>query len=111
MPSRIVPRAYILGTLALTLIYLVVNVGYVFSLSLPEMAGETRIAEKAMTTLIGPFGATFMAAVVVISTLGCNVAGMLAMSRACYAMALTACSSGPSPPCIRATARRTSPSQ
>lgn len=85
--SRIVPRAYILGTLALTLIYLVVNVGYVFSLSLPEMAGETRIAEKAMTTLIGPFGATFMAAVVVISTLGCNVAGVLAMSRACYAMA------------------------
>ena len=41
-----------------------------------------------MTTLIGPFGATFIAAVVVISTLGCNVAGTLAMSRACYAMAV-----------------------
>jgi APA family basic amino acid/polyamine antiporter len=86
--GRIVPRAYILGTLALTLIYLAVNVGYVFSLSLSEMAGETRIAEKAMTTLIGSFGATFIAAVVVISTLGCNVAGVLAMSRACYAMAV-----------------------
>ncbi len=86
--ARIVPRAYILGTLALTLIYVVVNVGYVFSLTLGEMAGETRIAEKAMTTLIGPFGATFIAAVVVISTLGCNVAGTLAMSRACYAMAV-----------------------
>ena len=86
--ARVVPRAYILGTLALTLIYVAVNVGYVFSLSLPEMAGETRIAEKAMTALIGPFGATFIAAVVVISTLGCNVAGTLAMSRACYAMAL-----------------------
>ncbi len=86
--ARIVPRAYILGTLALTVIYLVVNVGYIFSLSLPQMAGETRIAEKAMTTLVGPSGASFIAAVVVVSTLGCNVAGVLAMSRACYAMAL-----------------------
>ena len=32
--ARIVPRAYILGTLALTVIYLAVNVGYIFSLTL-----------------------------------------------------------------------------
>ena len=86
--ARIIPRAYVLGTFALTAIYLVVNVGYVFSLSLSQMAGETRIAEKAMTMLVGPSGASFIAAVVVVSTLGCNVAGVLAMSRACYAMAL-----------------------
>lgn len=86
--ARVVPRAYVLGTFALTAIYLVVNVGYIFSLSLAQMAGETRIAEKAMTTLVGPSGASFIAAVVVVSTLGCNVAGVLAMSRACYAMAL-----------------------
>jgi APA family basic amino acid/polyamine antiporter len=84
---RVLPRAYILGTLALTAIYLIVNVGYVFTLSLPEMAGETRIAEKAMTVLIGGAGASFIAAVVVVSTLGCNVAGTIAMSRACFAMA------------------------
>lgn len=86
--ARAIPRAYVLGTFALTAIYLVVNVGYIFSLSLSQMAGETRIAEKAMTTLVGPSGASFIAAVVVVSTLGCNVAGVLAMSRACYAMAL-----------------------
>ena len=85
--ARVVPRAYLLGTVSLTVIYLAVNVGYVFALSLPAMAGETRIAEKAMTALVGPAGATFIAAVVVISTLGCNVAGTLAMSRACFAMA------------------------
>lgn len=86
-PARVVPRAYVLGTVALTAIYLAVNVGYVFTLSLSEMAGETRIAERAMIALVGPAGASFMAAVVVISTLGCNVAGTLAMSRACFAMA------------------------
>lgn len=86
-PARVVPRAYFYGTLGLTLIYVVVNVGYIFALSLPEMAGETRVAERAMTALVGPSGAAFIAAVVVVSTLGCNVAGTLAMSRACYAMA------------------------
>jgi len=84
---RVLPRAYILGTLALMAIYLIVNVGYVYTLSLADMAGETRIAEKAMTALIGPAGASFIAAVVVVSTLGCNVAGTIAMSRACFAMA------------------------
>ena len=86
-PARIVPRAYMLGTLGLTLIYLAVNVGYILALPMEAMSGETRIAERAMTALVGPSGATFMAAVVVVSTLGCNVAGTLAMSRACYAMA------------------------
>ena len=85
--ARVVPKAYVFGTMALTAIYLAVNVGYVFTLSLPEMAGETRIAEKAMTVLLGQAGASFIAAVVVVSTLGCNVAGTLAMSRACFAMA------------------------
>ena len=85
--ARVVPRAYVYGTLGLTVIYLAVNVGYVYSLSLADMAGETRIAETAMTALVGPAGAAFIAGVVVISTLGCNVAGTLAMSRACYAMA------------------------
>jgi APA family basic amino acid/polyamine antiporter len=85
--ARVVPKAYVFGTTALTVVYLAVNVGYVFTLSLPEMAGETRIAEKAMTALLGQAGASFIAAVVVISTLGCNVAGTLAMSRACFAMA------------------------
>ena len=85
--GRVIPRAYIAGTLALTGIYLAVNLGYVYALPLSAMAGQTRIAETAMTALIGPAGATFIAAVVVVSTLGCNVAGTIAMSRACYAMA------------------------
>ena len=48
----------------------------------------TRIAEKAVSTLIGPSGAAFIAATVVISTFGCNAAGMLGGSRVLFAMAL-----------------------
>ncbi len=85
--ARVVPRALILGTAALTAIYLLVNIGYVLALTVPEMAGETRVAEKAMSALMGETGARFIAATVVISTLGCNVAGTLGMSRSCFAMA------------------------
>jgi APA family basic amino acid/polyamine antiporter len=85
--ARNVPRALILGTLAITAIYVSVNVAYVLSLSVEEMTGVTRIAEKAVTALVGPMGASLVAASVVVSTFGCNVAGVIASSRVCFAMA------------------------
>jgi APA family basic amino acid/polyamine antiporter len=85
--ARTVPRALIMGTLALTAIYVSVNLAYVLSLTVEEMTGVTRIAEKAVTTLVGPVGAALVAASVVISTFGCNVAGVIASSRVCFAMA------------------------
>ena len=51
------------------------------------MKGVTRIAEKAASALVGPSGATFIALTVVISTFGCNAAGLLAGSRVLFAMA------------------------
>jgi len=50
--------------------------------------GVTRIAEKAASALMGPFGATLMALTVVVSTLGCNAAGLLGGSRVLFAMGL-----------------------
>lgn len=85
--ARTVPRALILGTMALTVIYLAVNLAYFYSLSLDEMSGVTRIAERAVSTLVGPIGAALVAGSVVISTFGCNVAGVIASSRVCFAMA------------------------
>ena len=51
------------------------------------MSGVTRIAERAVTALVGPAGAALVAASVVVSTFGCNVAGVIASSRTCFAMA------------------------
>ena len=85
--ARTVPRALIYGTIALTTIYVSVNLAYVFALTLEEMSGVTRIAEKAVTALVGPGGAALVAATVVVSTFGCNVAGVIASSRTCFAMA------------------------
>ncbi len=84
---RNVPRALIYGTLALTALYVSVNLAYFYTLTLEEMSGVTRIAEKVVTALVGPAGAAFVAGTVVISTFGCNVAGVIASSRTCFAMA------------------------
>ncbi len=85
--ARTVPRALILGTLSLMTIYVAVNLAYVFTLSVEEMSGVLRIAEKMVTVLVGPIGAALVAASVVISTFGCNVAAVISSSRTCFAMA------------------------
>ncbi|MEZ5285979.1 MAG: amino acid permease [Vicinamibacterales bacterium] len=85
--ARNVPRALIFGTLILTTIYVAVNLAYAAALSVEEMAGVVRIAERAVTALVGPVGAGLVAGSVVVSTFGCNVAGIIASSRTCFAMA------------------------
>ncbi|MEP7071151.1 MAG: amino acid permease, partial [Verrucomicrobiota bacterium] len=84
---RTIPRALILGILAIAAIYLSVNVAYMLALPLDEIRGVERIAAKAMTALIGNSGARLVAGIVVLSTLACNAAAVIGVSRACYAMA------------------------
>ena len=86
-PQRNLPRALFGGILLLTTIYVVVNVAYMYALTLDEMKGTTRIAERAATALIGPVGATFIAVTVLISTFGNNAAAILGGSRLLFAMA------------------------
>jgi APA family basic amino acid/polyamine antiporter len=84
---RTVPIAFVIGIVTLVVIYLTVNLSYMLALPLGEIQGVERIAEKAVTALIGASGARLVAATVVVSTLGCNAAAVIGMSRTCYAMA------------------------
>lgn len=86
-PQRNIPRALVGGLVLLTTIYVVVNLAYLYALSIDEMKGTARIAELAATTLVGPGGATFVALTVVVSTFGNNAAAILAGSRLLFAMA------------------------
>lgn len=86
-PHRNVPRALIGGLLVLTTVYFVVNVAYFFALTMEEMRGVKRVAERAATALVGPRGATFIALTVVVSTFGNNVAALLGGSRLLFGMA------------------------
>ncbi len=86
-PGRTLPRALIVGILSVTAIYLAVNVAYFYALPMSEIRGTLRIAERAATATVGPWGATMVALTVLVSTLGANAAILLTSSRLLYAMA------------------------
>jgi APA family basic amino acid/polyamine antiporter len=85
-PGRTIPRALVLGTSGLTVLYLLINVGYMYSLRIEEMQGVARIAELSVSALVGTAGAGLVALGVMVSTFGCNAASVLPTSRVCYAM-------------------------
>jgi APA family basic amino acid/polyamine antiporter len=86
-PTRNVPLALVLGTLALMAVYVAANLAYAYALSVEEMVGVERIAERAVGTLAGPAAGGLVAGTVAVSTFGCNAAAVIAMSRMSYAMA------------------------
>ncbi|HYN09208.1 MAG TPA: amino acid permease [Vicinamibacterales bacterium] len=87
-PARTLPRALTIGIVAIGVIYLAANLVYLYALPMTELRGTTRVAERAATALVGPWGATMIAVTVVVSTLGANAAVILAGSRVMYAMAI-----------------------
>jgi APA family basic amino acid/polyamine antiporter len=85
-PQRDLPRALLLGISGLTLIYVVVNIAYLYALPMAQLQGVSRVGEAAATALVGTAGATFVALTVVVSTFGCDAAAILAGSRLLFAM-------------------------
>ena len=99
-PRKNIPLSLFLGTLLVTLLYILANFVYLSVLPLRgDPAGQT-IAERGIAfavhdrlgtaTLAGIFGnyaAVIMAAFIVISTFGCNNGLILAGARVYYAMA------------------------
>jgi APA family basic amino acid/polyamine antiporter len=86
-PQRDLPLALIYGITLLTVIYVSVNLAYLYALPMSALQGVSRVGERAATELVGPSGGRFVALTVVVSTFGCNVAAILAGSRLLFAMA------------------------
>jgi len=86
-PERNLPRAIVLGTIAITTVYLAVNVAYLYVSPIEAVARSPLIAADTMTALVGRVGASFISVVVMVSTFGALMAGMLATPRVFFAMA------------------------
>ncbi len=88
-PQRNLPLALIAGAACVMLVYLVVNVGFMYALSPAQMAGEKLIAATvaARIPLLGGAGAALVAAAVVISAFSGLNASMMTGSRIFFAMA------------------------
>jgi basic amino acid/polyamine antiporter, APA family len=88
-PQRNLPRALIAGAACIMLVYLIVNIGFLYALSPEEMAGTKLVASSvaARIPLFRAGGAAVIAAAVVLSAFSSLHASMLTGSRIFFAMA------------------------
>lgn len=88
-PARNLPRALLLGTVAIIAIYLVVNLAYLYLVPLPEMAGSALVAATAAERipLFGGGAGGVIAGVVMISTFSALLGSMMTGPRVFFAMA------------------------
>src|SRR5688500_16413948 len=99
-PQRNLPRALMLGTGMVSLLYVLANVGYLNVLPIQgdpngttalargiANATQDRVATAGMEVMFGASGATIMAVAILISTFGCNNGLILAGARVYYALA------------------------
>jgi basic amino acid/polyamine antiporter, APA family len=86
-PARTLPRSIIGGTVAVVLLYVLLNVAYLRALPLDQIMGSEHVAEDAASALSGPWAARFVAAAIMISIFGCLASTILYSSRIYLPMA------------------------
>ncbi len=88
-PARDLPLAMALGTLTVTVLYLLSNVAYLSVLPADAIATapQDRVGTAALQAMLGSGGLYVMAIAIMISTFGCNNGLILAGARVYYAMA------------------------
>jgi APA family basic amino acid/polyamine antiporter len=98
-PQKNIPRSLFLGTLIVTIIYILANLAYLALLPIhgsPDgknaveqgimFAFDDRLGSSAASMIVGNAGIFVMAGLIMISTFGCNNGLILAGSRLFYAM-------------------------
>jgi len=87
-PGRNLPRALLIGCLAVVSLYLLANVAYVVALPLGTIQKPPNsVATSVMQAVFNRPGTILIAVAIMISTFGCNNGLLLAGARVYYAMA------------------------
>jgi len=88
-PQRNIGFSLFLGTLIVTIVYVMANVMYTAVLPLQDIASapKDRVAVEATRAIFGSAGTYIIAVMIMISTFGCNNGLILAGARVYYTMA------------------------
>jgi len=86
-PGKNLPRSIITGTLAVTLIYLLLNLVYSYALPINEMKGVVDIGAESMNALFGSSTSSITTVCFAVSILACMSAMIFIGPRVYYAMA------------------------
>jgi len=85
-PKRNLPLALVLGTLIVTIIYMLVNIIYLSAMPLSEMAGDVTIAESAAKAMFGNAAIALFSGAVLISIFGALNGNIFTGARVVYKM-------------------------
>ena len=86
-PRRNVPRAMVLGLVVVAIVYITMNMTYVYAMPLTEVAKHETIAAAAAAALFSPGAANWLSAVIALSCFGAMASCTLSGARVYYAMA------------------------
>jgi basic amino acid/polyamine antiporter, APA family len=86
-PQRNVPYSIICGTLIVTIIYLLINIAYIYALPVGHIKGVVNIGETAAVALFGRYASAYVSLAIIISVLGAINSVILTAPRIYYAMA------------------------
>ncbi len=86
-PGRALPRALLLGTALIAVVYLAVIAGYYVALTLPEIAASKLVAADAASRVMGRAGAAVVAGMVMLSAFGALNGSTMTGPRIFWAMA------------------------
>ena len=86
-PQKTIPRALVLGTLAVIVIYAVTNLAYLYVLPIDQIAKSNLVAADVMEKIFSGYGGAIISLCVMISTFGTVNATSMTTARVYFAMA------------------------
>ena len=86
-PQKNFPKAFLVGTVSLILIYVIANLGYIAALGSAGAAASDSVAAEAMRVVLGPMFAKLIAVAILISMFSAANGLTLTSPRVYYAMA------------------------
>lgn len=86
-PQRNIPKALFLGTLIVLVVYIIINVAFLYVLPVEKMAGSYLVAADVARASVGAVGGALVSAAVMVSTFGTSNGTIMVSARVYYAMA------------------------
>ena len=86
-PGRTLPRALLVGVLAVTSVYVIISAVFIYLVPIAKVASDGTFVAQAGAVLFGPTGGIIFAAIVAVCVLGSLAAFMMSAPRVYYAMA------------------------
>lgn len=87
-PRRNVPLSMVLGVVIVGVVYVAMNMTYLYALPINEIARHETIAQAAASVLFSPAAAMWLSAMIAVSCFGALACAVLASARVYYAMAV-----------------------